>query len=61
MVSATLEPTKAIQEQDTSKELPASMLSMCPSTAVEAALAEEALEVASEGEWDSEVMGPALA
>ena len=56
MVLATQEPTKVIQEQDTNQELPASMLSMSPSMAVEVALV-----VVSEVEWDSEVMGPALA
>ena len=56
MVLATQEPTKVILEQDTNQELPASMLSMSPSMAVEAALV-----VVSEVEWDSEVMGPALA
>ena len=61
MVLATQEPTKVIQEQDTSQELPASMLSMSPSMAVEVALVQEELEAVSEAEWDSEVMGPALA
>ena len=56
MVLATQEPTKVILEQVTNQELPASMLSMSPSMAVEVALV-----VVSEVEWDSEVMGPALA
>ena len=56
MVLAIQEPTKVILEQDTNQELPASMLSMSPSMAVEVALV-----VVSEVEWDSEVMGPALA
>jgi hypothetical protein len=56
MVLATQEPTKVILEQDTNQELPASMLSMSPSMAVEAALV-----AVSEVEWDSEVMGLALA
>ena len=55
MVLATQEPTKVILEQVTNQELPASMLSMSPSMAVEVALV-----VVSEVEWDSEVMGPAL-
>ena len=61
MVLATQEPTKVIQEQDTSQELPVSMLSMSPSMAVEAALVQEELEAGSEAEWDSEAMDPALA